>query len=103
MNSEPKPLNSFIQNLSPHLFWDSDVATLDPEFHSGYIITRVMDRGSLDDVKKVWDAYGVEKVREVLTHCRSLNRRTICFFANRFGIEPSSFRAFHGERNWDAA
>ena len=95
-----------ISKLSPHLFWDTDATTLDPEVHFRYIIPRVMDRGNYSDVKHVWDAYGAERVKEALTQCRCLNKRTISFFANQFGVKPTAFRAFDTsthKQTWDAA
>ena len=83
-----------LTKLSPHLFWDTDIDCLNPETHWRYIITRVMDRGNCDDVKQVWNSYGAGMVRKALTQARCLNKRTISFFANQFGLPPTEFRAY---------
>lgn len=44
--------------LNPQLFWDTDSATLDPEKNKTYIIPRVMDYGSLEDVRIIFANYG---------------------------------------------
>ena len=83
-----------MQTLSKHLFWDVDTTTMDIEKHRGYIIPRVMDRGTRSDVQVVWNQYGAEAVKDVLLHTPSLQRKTIFFFANQFHLRPEAFRAF---------
>ena len=80
--------------LSAHLFWDVDRTAVDPERHRAFIIVRTMERGSLDDVMAVWRYYGPDAVREALMQARSLEPRTLFFFANQFGVRPEEFRAF---------
>ena len=92
-----------IERLSPHLFWDADPVQVDPEAHAGFLIPRIMDRGTMADVEAAWAAYGPDRVRETLLRARSLHKKTIAFFAAQFGLTPSDFRA-HRERGegWDA-
>ena len=92
-----------IERLSPHLFWDVDPAQVDPEAHAGFLIPRIMDRGTMADVEAAWGAYGPDRVREVLLRARSLNKKTIAFFAAQFGLALSDFRAHQpGRESWDA-
>lgn len=44
-------MNKFIGNLSQRLFWDVDPETIDDRAHCRYVIQRVLERGSLDDLK----------------------------------------------------
>jgi len=85
---------AFTQQLSAHLFWDVDRATVDPEEHRRFIIPRVMDRGTLEDVKAAWSYYGEETIREVLLNAASLHKKTIAFFACQFDLPRERFRAF---------
>ena len=80
--------------LSNHLFWDVNVAEMDGEAHQGFIIPRVMDRGTRSDVQAVWNQYGAETVKKVLLQAPSLQRKTIFFFANQFHLRPEDFRAY---------
>ncbi len=84
----------FARQLSDHLFWDVDRAGVDVEAHRRFLIPRVMDRGTLSDVKAAWEFYGEECVREVLLKAAALNRKTIAFFANQFNVPRERFRAF---------
>jgi hypothetical protein len=48
----------FTQQLSDHVLWDVDRASMDAEPHRRFIIPRIMDRGTLPDVKATWNDYG---------------------------------------------
>jgi hypothetical protein len=83
-----------IQLLSRHLFWDVDAEAMDAQGHRNFIILRVMDRGTHDDVMTVWTYYGEEAVKDSLLRASSLHRKTIAFFANQFHLRPEDFRAY---------
>ncbi len=85
---------SALGSLSKHLFWDVDAGTMDAETHRGFIIPRVMDRGTRSDVQAIWNHYGAETVKDVLLQAPSLQRKTIFFFANQFRLRPEAFRAY---------
>ena len=83
-----------VQQLSGHLFWDVDAGEMDAQAHRNFIIPRVMDRGTHEDVTAVWAHYGAEAVKESLLRAPSLQRKTIAFFANQFHLRPADFRAY---------
>lgn len=58
--------------ISQQTFWDIDPLHLDFEDSSEWIILRVFDRGSLQDVLRIRDFYGPEKVKNILTSQTSL-------------------------------
>jgi hypothetical protein len=72
--------------LSAFLFWDTDPAKVNPETHKQFIIPRVMDRGTLADVKMVWNYYGEETIKQTLLDTAALGNKTIAFFANQFSL-----------------
>jgi hypothetical protein len=41
----------YLQSLSPSLFWDVDRASVDTGKNQRFLICRVMDRGTREDVK----------------------------------------------------
>ena len=53
------------------LFWDVDPAEIDPEQHSRYVIERIMDFGTDEEVRWMWQAYPKEELRRVLDLPRS--------------------------------
>ena len=89
-----------IDDLSRPLFWDIEKASVDHEKHDAFIIARVMERGTREDVRLVWDFYGELRIKEVLLAAPSLSRKTIAFFANQFSIDRECFRAHQRSTNW---
>jgi hypothetical protein len=85
---------TFLENLTPALFWDVDRATVDPEKHSRFIIPRIMDRGTREDVREVMRFYGNDVVREVLLTAPALHKKTIAYFACKFDVPRDHFRAY---------
>ena len=86
------------KELSNVLFWDVDESALDMDRDALFIIRRVVDRGSLTEVKAVWHYYGEEVMKRALVGARCLDGRSLAFFANQLGVPCESFRAFAGAR-----
>ncbi|MCU0858351.1 MAG: hypothetical protein MUC65_08115 [Pontiellaceae bacterium] len=85
--------------LSAFLFWDVDPSGIDPECHRQFIIPRVMERGTLADVKAVWNYYGEAAVKTALLSAADLSVKTVSFFANQFNLPREAFRAFRNPAN----
>ncbi|MCC5844416.1 MAG: hypothetical protein JJU05_09210 [Verrucomicrobia bacterium] len=94
----------FLQHLSPALFWDVDPASVDAARHKRFVICRVMDRGSREDVRLTRAFYSPAEIREALLGARSLHKKTIAYFAVMFGLPREAFRAYTVQQtgNWDA-
>lgn len=93
---------SVLQKLPMRLFWDVAPGNLDMEEHKRFIITRVMERGDIEDVHAVWSSYSNDDIREALTTARYLSPKTMAFFANQFALPRHAFRAYRRrEQNQD--
>ena len=90
----------FLDQLSEHLFWDVDRRAVDPEANAGFLLPRIMDRGTRADVQVAWAFYGDERVQEVLLAAPALTRKTIAFFANQFQLPREAFRAYRRASSW---
>ena len=90
----------FVSQLSSHLFWDVDRLALNSEDHASFLICRIMERGSSEDVRLAWRYYGEDRVRDVLLQAPALSRKTINFFANQFRLSCDAFRAYQRGQNW---
>ncbi|MCU0857441.1 MAG: hypothetical protein MUC65_03440 [Pontiellaceae bacterium] len=91
--------STLIDQLSGFLFWDVDPSGINPETHQQFIISRIMERGTLADVKAVWNYYGAEAVKAALLNAADLSAKTISFFANQFNLPREAFRAFRNPAN----
>ena len=71
--------NSSIMNMPSRrsLFWDVDPATLDAERHATYIIERILDYGTDEEVRWMYGAYPRELIRNVVDSSRVLRPETL--------------------------
>ena len=90
----------FIDQLSAPLFWDVERNSVDPEANAAFLIIRVMERGTSQEVRATWAYYGAARIKEALLTAPSLSRKTIAFFANQFGLVKEDFRAHQRAANW---
>ena len=72
--------------LSPSLFWDINVETLNWDTHAQLIVERVITRGSYNEFKKVEKKYGKEMVGALVKNIRKLNEKDISFVHVYYGI-----------------
>jgi|SRR5690349_13153023 hypothetical protein len=57
----------YLPDLPKALFWDIPGQAPDYKNHPEWVIKRVFDRGSMEDIAEIIIFYGKEKVKEVLT------------------------------------
>ncbi|MGB0257971.1 MAG: DUF6922 domain-containing protein [Coraliomargarita sp.] len=91
---------AFLDQLSDHLFWDVDRLLVDPDNNAGFLLPRIVERGTRADVRAAWSYYGEDQAKAVLLIAPSLTRKTIAFFANQFQLPREAFRAYGRESNW---
>ena len=76
--SPPRKLPLAMQRL----FWDTDVHKLDLARHTNYIITRVLEKGDLEDWNWLRWTYGEARIARVTRENRKLNRQTAHLWQN---------------------
>ena len=60
----------------PSLFWDVDPKTVDPKKHARYIIERILEFGTDEEVRWLWTHYSREIIGDVARKSRVLRPRT---------------------------
>lgn len=58
------------------LFWDVDPKTIDPKKHARYIIERVLEFGTDEEVRWLWRTYSQYVIRDVVKKSRALRPKT---------------------------
>ena len=91
--TQPSP-KSLIRSLSSGLFWDVNRDEVDPDQHAQWLVPRVVERGSRSDVDAIFDYYDETTIRDALTGARSLDRKSIAYFAARFNLRRDDFSAY---------
>ncbi|RPA66577.1 hypothetical protein EF405_20035 [Cyclobacteriaceae bacterium YHN15] len=81
-----------LDNLSDRLFWDVDPKSLDWEKDITLIISRVLERGSLQEWRTIEQKYGLNKIVSVAKEIRSLDILAINFLAQISDTPLTEFR-----------
>ena len=88
------PRTERIEDFSPNLFWDADPADLDFSKHMKYVVQRVLERGTLDDMRHMFSMYGFDNVVATSKTLRSLDPVSFSFIVNLSGQPKESFRCY---------
>lgn len=84
-----------LQNkLSKKAFWDVDMQQLDAHTHAQFIIEKVFEHGTLDDIKIVINHYGKEKIAQALIHSNYLFKDTLQFASALLKIPKEDFKCY---------
>lgn len=77
-----------------HLFWDTNVQTIDPQKHKQEIIERVLERGSWDDIREIISYYGKNLIAEVAKKSRWFSDKTMYFISGYFQIPLQDMKCY---------
>ncbi len=70
-----------------YLFWD--VANVNPQENWEFIIERILLYGDKDDFFWAKNFYGEEKLKQVFLRSRTLDKKSISFWRQYFGVEKT--------------
>ena len=91
-------MSDFIQSLSQRLFWDVDSKTIDDREHCRYVIQRVLERGSIEDIKATIAHYTTPVMIAEAQQIRSLDPVTLAFAACLGNVNEDTFRCYSSKR-----
>jgi len=80
--------------LSKQSFWDVDTSSLDYEKDSIFIIGKVFNFGSWDDVKAIIGFYGRERLKKEVVQLADLKKDTISFLCLLLNLKIENFKCF---------
>ena len=88
-----------ILNLSPHIFWDVDVESIDVDKNGVFIIQRVLQYGLLQDWLILKSSLGYEKIKSIAVNISTLDDVSISFLSNLLKIEKSEFKCYKNRQS----
>ena len=77
-----------------HLFWDTDIKSIDTTLNKQAIIERVLERGSWVYIKELIEFYGREEVIIAAKKARWFSHKTVHFISGYFDIPLSEMRCY---------
>jgi hypothetical protein len=87
--------NDFIENLSPHLFWDTDKQQIDPVLHRAFLVERIMSHGLLSDWLLLKAHYSHEVLRATVLQLRYMDKYSLHFCMAYFNEPIQHFRCYN--------
>lgn len=91
--------------ISKNIFWDVRFESIQWDKNSPFVVDRVLHYGTLKDWKQVLAYYGLEKVREIVTNLRYLDKRVLSYCSTFFNLPKEQFRCYNIEpslkKQWD--
>jgi len=91
-------MGAFTGTLSQRLFWDVDPDATDERVHCRYVIQRVLERGSLEDIRATISHYTMPRVIAEAWQIRSLDPVTFAFAACLGNVKEETFRCCSSTR-----
>lgn len=88
MEKKPKPI------FNKRIFWDVAFDQIDYEKKSAFVITRVFERGDVEDIRNCRRYYGDDRIREVLLNVRFLPEITMYLAAAVVDRPIEDFRCY---------
>ena len=80
--------------FSSSCFWDMERNKLHLDNNTNYIITRVLSRGNMKDIKTLFDYYGWETIKEEVVKIKYLNDKIFNWLSSLFEIPPNNFLCY---------
>lgn len=77
-----------------HLFWDTDIKSIDINSNKQVIIERVLERGSWENIKELIQFYGKSEVIRAAKKARWFSHKTVHFVSGYFNIPLSEMRCY---------
>lgn len=87
-------MSGYVRSLTPELFWDVDLETIDDVSHRRFVIERVLERGELSDIKATVAHYTMPVVISEAQQMRSLDPVTLAFAACLGNVKEDTFRCY---------
>ncbi len=88
-----------IKELNAGLFWDVRAEELELDTHAAYIIPRVMDYGSWEEVRFLLSYYPEARIKEILVNAPALQKLTINFFHHFYKVPLDQFKSWNKLQN----
>ena len=92
-------MSSLISNLTPHIFWDVDIKTIDLEKNGVFVLQRILQYGLLKDWLLIKSVLGWDKLKSRAVKIPSLDDVSISFLSNLLHIEKSEFKCYKNRQS----
>ena len=92
-------MSFLITSLSPHIFWDVDVQSIDMEKNGVFVLQRVLQYGVLKDWLLLKSIMGVDNIKAFAVQLPTLDDVSISFLSNLYKIDKSEFKCYKNKQS----
>ncbi len=85
--------------IPKYAFWDTDVQTMDLQTDKANIVSRIFDRGKLDDVLQFLSFYGKEECTRILINNAYLQKDAMYLAHTLLSIPLQDFKSYALPKN----
>ena len=86
--------NEIVKKLSPRIFWDINIETLDLHNNKNEIIERAFVYGTDNDEIIIWSIYTYDEIKKSVLNSDNLNDATIIYLSKVFNIKEKIFKCY---------
>jgi hypothetical protein len=81
--------------IADRLLWDANTAELDAYKHKSYLVSRVLNRGGLADLKAIFKFYTEDELRAAVLESNTLNQKAMYFMSISLQIDIKQFKCYN--------
>ncbi len=81
------------------IFWDVNFETLDIDAKADFVITRVFERGDIEDIRQCRRYYDEKKIEQALLNVKFLPEQTMHFAAAIIDKDIKEFRCYKNRQS----
>ena len=85
--------------FSANLFWDADASDLDLERNKRYVVQRVLERGTIEDLRKAFRVYGLGQIVATAKTLRTMEPQALSFISCLAEEPRDHFRCYTRKRS----
>ncbi len=86
-------------NIDQKILWDVNLSELDVCKHKSFILARVLNRGSLADIKSVLSYYTQDELKEAVLHNKNIGEKALHFIAQYLNLNVTDLPCYEQIRS----
>jgi hypothetical protein len=97
-------MKNYLKNtktLNINLFWDFDPKSIDINKHQRFILERVLNYGTIENLKELFRIYGRKQIISNLFQIKNLSNKSLNFISFYFSIPKSKFKCYTLKQSTD--
>jgi len=81
--------------LNDKILWDADIKLLDAYKNKTYLVSRVLNRGGLDDIRSILKFYTKEELQEAALSSKTLTEKSMYFMSWYLQKDITQFKCYN--------